>query len=80
MLAFRTSHSRRHALTYLAAASFAFAIPGPSLAANASDRDDFPTTTPIKHVVVIFQENVSFDHYFGTYPYAKPNANGTRFF
>lgn len=26
------------------------------------------TTTPIKHVVVIFQENVSFDHYFGTYP------------
>ncbi|HZU14577.1 MAG TPA: alkaline phosphatase family protein [Chloroflexota bacterium] len=28
------------------------------------------TTTPIKHLVVIFQENVSFDHYFGTYPYA----------
>ena len=30
----------------------------------------FPTKTPIKHVVVIFQENVSFDHYFGTYPHA----------
>jgi phospholipase C len=29
------------------------------------------TTTPIKHVVVIYSENVSFDHYFGTYP----NAN-----
>jgi len=28
------------------------------------------TSTPIKHLVVIFQENVSFDHYFGTYPYA----------
>jgi phospholipase C len=28
------------------------------------------TTTPIQHVVVIFQENVSFDHYFGTYPVA----------
>jgi phospholipase C len=28
------------------------------------------TKTPIKHVVVIFGENVSFDHYFGTYPYA----------
>ena len=28
------------------------------------------TTTPIQHVVVIFQENVSFDHYFGTYPIA----------
>ena len=24
----------------------------------------------IRHVVVIFQENVSFDHYFATYPYA----------
>jgi phospholipase C len=28
------------------------------------------TTTPIQHLVVIFQENVSFDHYFGTYPVA----------
>ncbi len=28
------------------------------------------TATPIQHVVVIFQENVSFDHYFGTYPVA----------
>src|ERR1700757_1508592 len=27
-------------------------------------------TTPIQHVVVIFQENVSFDHYFATYPVA----------
>ena len=26
--------------------------------------------TPIQHLVVIFQENVSFDHYFGTYPNA----------
>lgn len=25
----------------------------------------------IQHVVIIFQENVSFDHYFGTYPNAK---------
>src|SRR5262245_34377529 len=30
----------------------------------------FPTATPIKHVVVIFNENISFDHYFGTYPNA----------
>jgi phospholipase C len=36
------------------------------------------TTTPIKHVVVIFQENVSFDHYFATYPYAT-NTDGTYF-
>lgn len=33
------------------------------------------TATPIKHLVVIFQENVSFDHYFGTYPNAL-NAPG----
>jgi phospholipase C len=26
--------------------------------------------TPIKHLVVIYDENVSFDHYFGTYPNA----------
>ncbi|MFF0149093.1 phospholipase C [Amycolatopsis sulphurea] len=37
-----------------------------------------PTLTPIKHVVVIFGENVSFDHYFGTYPNAT-NENGTPF-
>ena len=29
-----------------------------------------PAVTPIKHVVVIFGENQSFDHYFGTYPNA----------
>src|SRR5690349_9468974 len=34
--------------------------------------------TPIKHLVVIFQENVSFDHYFGTYPTAA-NADGPTF-
>jgi phospholipase C len=28
------------------------------------------TKTPIKHLVVIFDENISFDHYFGTYPNA----------
>jgi phospholipase C len=28
------------------------------------------TATPIKYLVVIFDENQSFDHYFGTYPNA----------
>jgi phospholipase C len=37
-----------------------------------------PTTTPIQHLVVIFQENVSFDHYFGTYPNAT-NTSGEPF-
>ena len=45
------------------------------------------TSTPIHHLVVIFDENNSFDHYFGTYPNAanlagepvftaKPNTPG----
>src|SRR2546423_901867 len=38
--------------------------------AAGSRSGDSTTTTPIKHLVVIFQENVSFDHYFGTYPKA----------
>ena len=37
------------------------------------------TATPIKHLVVIFQENVSFDHYFATYPNAA-NTDGQRFY
>jgi len=46
------------------------------------DRDDVrrvQTATPIKHIVVIFQENVSFDHYFGTYPKALNLAGETPF-
>jgi Phosphoesterase family len=37
------------------------------------------TKTPIKHAVVIFQENVSFDHYFGTYPDARNPPGEPRF-
>lgn len=33
------------------------------------------TATPIKHLVVIFQENVSFDHYFAT---AVTNRHSTQ--
>src|ERR1700738_1100569 len=36
------------------------------------------TATPIHHLVVIFQENASFDHYFGTYPHAA-NVDGQPF-
>jgi phospholipase C len=32
--------------------------------------DALPTKYPIKHLVVVFNENESFDHYFGTYPNA----------
>lgn len=39
-------------------------------ASSAAASEASPTRTPIKNLVVIFQENVSFDHYFGTYPNA----------
>lgn len=41
--------------------------------------DGTQTATPIKHLVVIFQENISFDHYFGTYPVATNPANEPAF-
>src|SRR5260370_32953248 len=58
------------------------AIPGRALAQQSEqDRKRYDgTQKPIKHVVIIFQENVSFDHYFGTYPFAKPNLDGSVFF
>jgi phospholipase C len=49
------------ALTLNASAG-AFAADGP--------KSELTTATPIKHIVVIYQENVSFDHYFATYPNA----------
>jgi len=51
----------------------------PVYPASAQDKDGSSTKTPIKHVVVIFQENVSFDHYFGTYPHAMNFAGEPAF-
>ena len=45
-------------------------IPGSSVGQDHSVAASLSTTTPIKHLVVIFQENASFDHYFGMYPRA----------
>jgi len=36
--------------------------------------------TPIDHVVIIFDENISFDHYFGTYPKATNQAGEPPFY
>ncbi len=66
-------YRRPRALASLALASSLVGTP----ALAHRDRDDFPTKTPIKHLVVIFQENVSFDHYFATYPHAA-NLPGER--
>lgn len=59
------------------------AAPGSLLAGQGGGQDpaaNFQTTTPIKHLIVIFQENISFDHYFGTYPHAVANDDGTSYF
>jgi phospholipase C len=37
---------------------------------SSSEVANTSTQASIQHIVVIFQENVSFDHYFGTYPNA----------
>jgi phospholipase C len=45
----------------------------------ASATTDIVPATPIQHVVVIFGENVSFDHYFATYPVAMNPPGQPRF-
>ena len=60
-------HRIAKAVAIAAAAALTLAPASPVLAQNEEHRQ---TKTPIKHLVVIFQENVSFDHYFATYPNA----------
>ncbi len=55
------------------------AAPTPAKAAASTYKIVAPTSSPIKHVVVLFDENESFDHYFGTYPNAA-NTDGTKFY
>ncbi len=47
--------------------------------ARAQSSSSPDSITPIKHLVVIFQENISFDHYFGTYPNAANPAGSPAF-
>ena len=56
----------------------------PDQRSRSAVRDSSPavalrTATPIKHLVVIYQENVSFDHYFATYPHAANLPGEPRF-
>jgi phospholipase C len=67
----------RRTLAALAASTIiAGALAAPSFADNDGNnrgpgKNNGPqAATPIKHVVIIFGENVSFDHYFATYPFA----------
>jgi phospholipase C len=43
---------------------------GPSVAPAFAASQPNSRNMPIQHIVVIFNENISFDHYFGTYPNA----------
>src|SRR5271167_2496448 len=67
----------------LLATNLAMVAPSPALAGGNGDggnsKGGATTSTPIKHVVVIFQENVSFDHYFATYPNAANPSEEAQF-
>jgi len=57
----------------LALAAVISIIGAPVLAADPVP----PTKTPIEHLVLLMQENHSFDNYFGTYPGANGTPAGT---
>ena len=59
------------------AISLAVAFSGPLSAKKPGDAVE--TKTPIKHLVVLYLENTSFDSYFGVYPKAL-NPEGSPFF
>src|SRR5271156_3353632 len=73
----------RWAAALLLTANLAMVAPSPALAGGnndgGNDKAGVATSTPIKHVVVIFQENVSFDHYFATYPNATNPSEEVQF-
>ena len=76
--------SRRTFLSHAALPALLIGLALPGAGARAADApagarapsqmtdtaDALKTATPIKHLVVIYDENVSFDHYFATYPKA----------
>jgi phospholipase C len=69
---------------YIALGSLTAVALASTLAWSANDdrgrhADDVHTATPIKHLVVIYGENVSFDHYFATYPHATNPPGEPRF-
>lgn len=57
----------------------AFGLPTLAIASGLAASQQTKTATPIHHLVVIFDENISFDHYFGTYPHALNSPGEPRF-
>ncbi|MDF2258209.1 phospholipase C [Streptantibioticus ferralitis] len=77
----RPPGTRRRAARWgaLAGAAVLAAASGTAPAIAAPDHGGpVRTATPVKHLVVIFDENISFDHYFATYPKAA-NTDGSKF-
>jgi phospholipase C len=68
------TRTKRVALAFAVVAAVAAVSIGAGVG-TATGKPPTATTTQIQHLVVIFQENVSFDHYFGTYPNAT-NPSG----
>jgi phospholipase C len=74
------THKAKSRYAAIATVGALLAVASAAVPALASaGRGEASTTTPIKHLVVIFQENVSFDHYFATYPNATNAPGGPRF-
>ena len=69
----------RHCITAALSTAVIFGCASASAHPHGDPAQAFATTTPIKHLVVIFQENVSFDHYFATYPVAANPAGEPAF-
>jgi phospholipase C len=63
----RASAAPRKMLALLTALTTAL---GPSVAPAYAASQPGSKKMPIQHIVVVFNENISFDHYFGTYPIA----------
>jgi phospholipase C len=68
-----------HALAATPQADPAVGATAPASLTGPDPADAISTATPIKHLVVIFQENISFDHYFATYPNAANPAGEPEF-
>ena len=62
--------NRRHTGLLAALAASTMIASGFATQSLADKKNDAKTATPIKHLVIIFGENISFDHYFASYPVA----------
>jgi phospholipase C len=71
---------RTRVSTFLGEALIAGALLGVGAAHAQTPAPAASAATPIQHLVVIFQENISFDHDFGTYPFAANPEGEPAFF